>query len=204
MPRRTRSTRPASRLRHYWHTIAWQWLCVALLVAAVPVLDVIHHAGNPASTLYEHPALWFIVLGNLLLVMYVPIALAWISPRLRRGLLAYFVRVRAWLPQTPRERAIWALLSVTTGICEELLFRGFALHYLTHGPLGLNLPLSVGIACLLFGVGHRYQGWQGVLQTCCFGAVMSGLFVVTGSLLLPIIVHILVNLRIALLPSSRA
>lgn len=199
-PRRVSATRRASRLHRYWHTIHWQWLCVALLVTVVPLVELIATAGVAASTVYAAPALWFIVLGNMLFLMYVPIACAWISPRRRDKLLAPFVRVRAWLPQTRRERTTWILLSVTTGICEEILFRGFALHYLLHGPLELNLPLSIAIACLLFGFGHRYQGWRGVLQTCCFGAVMSGLFVATGSLLLPIVVHTLVNLRIALLP----
>ena len=203
-PLRASSTRRASRLQRYWHTIRWQWLCVALLAIAVPLAEIITPAGIAASTLYAAPALWFIVLGNMLLLMYAPIALAWISPRRRHKLLAPFVRVRAWLPQTLRERTTWILLSVTTGICEEILFRGFALHYLMRSPLGLNLPLSIMIACLLFGLGHRYQGWRGVLQTCCFGAVMSGLFVATGSLLLPIVVHVLVNLRIALLPPRYA
>ncbi len=201
--RPARYTRRTSRLRHYWHTIGWQWLCVALLLIAGPPLDVIHLAGTSAPTMQGHPALWFIVLANMLLIMYVPIAIAWISPAVRRNLLAYFVRVWAWLPRTPGERAGWVLLSLTTGICEELLFRGFALHYLMRGPWAFNLPFSVMIACVLFGVGHRYQGWQGMLQTLCFGALMSALFVATGSLLLPIVVHILVNLRIALLPSIR-
>ncbi|HEY0737567.1 MAG TPA: CPBP family intramembrane glutamic endopeptidase [Herpetosiphonaceae bacterium] len=200
LPRWAGFKQPASRLGHYWHTIRWQWLCVALLVVAVPPLEIIYRTARP----YEHPALWFIVLGNIILGMYAPIVLAWISPRLRRGLLAYFGRVRAWLPQTPRERAVWVLLSVTTGVCEEVLFRGFALHYLTRGPLALSLPLGVVIACALFGVGHRYQGWRGALQTCGFGACMCALFVATGSLLLPIVVHILVNLRIALLPPRQA
>ncbi|MBV9788159.1 MAG: CPBP family intramembrane metalloprotease [Chloroflexi bacterium] len=203
-PRRASSTRRASRLRRYWHTMRWQWLCVALLVTAIPLAEILTLTRTAASTLFPAPALWFIVLGNLLLLMYAPIALAWVRPRLRHSLLAPFVRVRVWLPQTLRERTTWILLSMTTGICEEILFRGFALHYLMHGPLGLNLPLSIIIACLLFGLGHRYQGWRGMLQTCCFGAVMSGLFVATGSLLLPIVVHILVNLRIALLPPSYA
>jgi membrane protease YdiL (CAAX protease family) len=194
--------RRASRLRHYWHTVCWQWLCVALLLIGGSPLDAIHLAGTTSA--HGHPALWFIVLGNIVLIMYAPIAIAWISPLVRRNLLAYFVRVRAWLPGTPGERAAWIGLSLTTGICEELLFRGFVLRYLMHGPWAFGLPLSVGIACVVFGVGHRYQGRRGMLQTLCFGAFMSGLFIATGSLLLPIIVHILVNLRIALLPSIRA
>ena len=53
------------------------------------------------------------------------------------------------------ERSSFAALCITAGICEELLFRGFLLWYLTEL---MPLPLAViGTVALFVGV-HVYQG----------------------------------------------
>jgi membrane protease YdiL (CAAX protease family) len=145
----------------------------------------------------------FIVLGNILVGMYLPIVLAWHSRGFRRWVLAPFVAVRAWLPTTPRQRLAWIALSLTTGMCEELLFRGFLIQYLMQPPFSLNFTISALISCLIFAAGHAYQGRRGMLQTLLFSIAMVGLLLATRSLVAPILVHTLVNLRIALLPSNR-
>jgi membrane protease YdiL (CAAX protease family) len=55
------------------------------------------------------------------------------------------------------------------------------------------------LASIIFGLCHFYQGWQGVLGTTALGAVFAGLYVATGSLLFPVILHALVDLRILLI-----
>lgn len=187
----------------YWRTIRWQGSCVVVVLLIVPVAEIGWLPVRSVELSPAVPALWFVILGNVLLILYGPIVAAWIWPALRTPVLAPFAPVRAWLPVTPRERAGWILFSLITGVAEELLFRGFALHYLMHGPLRLSLLFSTLIACAVFGIGHLYQGRRGALQTLLFGVALSGLFIATGSLALPIVVHTLVNLRIAVLPHPR-
>ncbi|HEX2729856.1 MAG TPA: CPBP family intramembrane glutamic endopeptidase [Rubrobacteraceae bacterium] len=89
------------------------------------------------------------------------------------------------LPSTREERWVFAALSVTAGICEEILFRGFLLFYLQDFFLGLPLAAAVTVSSIVFGMAHLYQGGKGVLGTGVFVLGMALLYVWSGSLLLP-------------------
>jgi membrane protease YdiL (CAAX protease family) len=96
------------------------------------------------------------------------------------------------LPHTADELSTFNRLAITAGICEEILFRGFLLWYLQHalGPL----PAAV-LASVIFGVGHLYQGWKGVLQTGALGGFLIGVYVVSGSLYAGMLLHALMDLH---------
>jgi membrane protease YdiL (CAAX protease family) len=104
------------------------------------------------------------------------------------------------LPTCGRERLLFALVAVSAGICEEIVFRAWLLDALHSGARLQGWPLVL-VASVAFGVGHYYQGVAGVLSTTFLGLVFCGLYIVTGTLLLPILVHTLVDLRWAVLPS---
>ncbi|WP_430392000.1 CPBP family intramembrane glutamic endopeptidase [Dyella sp. 20L07] len=111
------------------------------------------------------------------------------------------------LPRTRRERMAFACLAVTAGIGEEVVWRGFGFAAVQHFMPGASLPVPdamlpvlVLILAVPFGVAHAYQGWAGVLVTGVIGAVMAGLYLGTGSLLLPILLHTLIDLRALLIP----
>ena len=68
-----------------------------------------------------------------------------------------------------------------------------------HSSLfGLQVPFffTIVLSSILFGFAHIYQGWKGAVGTAVAGVVLAYLYVVTGSLILPIIVHILLDIRI--------
>lgn len=100
------------------------------------------------------------------------------------------------LPRTQKERSLWVLLSLTAGICEEVLYRGFLPAYLMYVFPGVPFVLAIIIAAVLFGVGHIYQKVTGVLGTGVMGLLFGFLYFFTGSLLLPIVVHTLFDMRL--------
>lgn len=105
--------------------------------------------------------------------------------------LAYF------LPASPHERRWWALVSLSAGVCEEFVMRGFLIQYFRgalEGPLHLGLTSAVLLSTLAFGLGHAYQGASGIVRTALAGGVLALLTVLTGNLLLPIVVHALIDL----------
>ena len=106
----------------------------------------------------------------------------------------------ALLPQTARERWLFAGVAVSAGVCEELLFRGFGMRLLAlAGLAGWSLGAA---AALAFGLVHLYQGALGVIGTTLIGLLLALVYVATGSLLLPIILHVLIDLRALALPSG--
>lgn len=108
----------------------------------------------------------------------------------------------ALLPRTTAERRLFTLVGVTAGVCEEWLYRGFLLAVVAAIGGGLPTPALVAIGALAFGLAHAYQGVAGIVTTGVLGGVMAGLYLGTGSLLLPVVLHALIDLRFLLVPKS--
>ncbi len=188
-----------AKLRFYRTVVTHQ------LIAIAWVLAIWRMGSIPAKNLgLSLPRSWDLLLpflGGFLPAAGVAMLL------LRKGgdrLLKGMVKmVGAMLPVTVAERSWFAGLSVGAGISEELVFRGFLLYYIAANLPGLGILQRVALASILFGVCHFYQGWQGVLGTTILGAVLAGIYVATGSLLLPIILHALIDLRILLIVTPK-
>lgn len=101
-------------------------------------------------------------------------------------------RTAAVLPRTPLEYRLFLAVSVTAGICEELLFRGYFFAMTSHW---LTLAGAAVLSALLFGAGHAYQGWRGVVKTAAVGLFLGFVYIGTGSLLWPMIVHALIDVQ---------
>ncbi|MHB8301691.1 MAG: CPBP family intramembrane glutamic endopeptidase [Acidobacteriaceae bacterium] len=107
--------------------------------------------------------------------------------------------VSMFLPETKTERRWFVLVSLTAGICEEFLYRGFLIHYLHSLSLHLELWMALLLSSVIFGLAHVYQGVKGILQTALLGFFFGLIFLMSGTLLLPILLHVLIDLRILLL-----
>jgi membrane protease YdiL (CAAX protease family) len=96
------------------------------------------------------------------------------------------------LPRTTGQIALFIGASITAGICEELLYRGFLWHALAAwmGPWLAVLPTS-----LAFGLNHAYQGRAGVLRTGIIGLVMTAMVALTGSLIPAMVLHALIDIQ---------
>jgi len=101
--------------------------------------------------------------------------------------------IRALLPRVRAELKFGVGLGLSAGIFEELLFR-LGIPALLFGIIGLG-PLSFAIAALIFGMLHLYQGPLGILAAALLGLVFAALYVLTGSIAAPIVLHALVDLR---------
>ena len=109
----------------------------------------------------------------------------------------------ALLPRTAGERRLFTVVGVTAGVCEEWLYRGFFLAVVAAVAGGPPTAVLVVIAALAFGLAHAYQGLVGIVTTGLLGGIMAAVYLQTGSLLLPVLLHAVIDLRF-LLVSSRA
>ncbi|RCV55921.1 hypothetical protein DEF23_07660 [Marinitenerispora sediminis] len=95
-------------------------------------------------------------------------------------------------PRSRRERRLALAVSVTAGVCEELLYRGL---FIAFGvALGLPLWAAAVLSCLLFAVAHVYQGWWGLVGPGLLGALFTLTYLGTGSLLIPVVLHLAIDL----------
>ena len=109
--------------------------------------------------------------------------------------------IAAMLPRNRQELRLGALLSINAGIGEELMFR-LALPAVIYGASGSAIAAVLG-SVLLFGALHLYQGVVGVVSTTIVGAVMMLIYVVTGTIVVPIVLHALFDLRsLVLIPMA--
>lgn len=107
-------------------------------------------------------------------------------------LKAHYDFMHWFLPTTVKESRYFIFgLSITAGVCEEVLFRGYLMHL--FNPI-MPTYLAVGLSSLLFGFCHIYQGWTYVLRTAIIGVVFCVIFLLTDSLIIPILLHIVFDM----------
>jgi uncharacterized protein len=100
--------------------------------------------------------------------------------------------VRELMPSSPREKGLFVALSLTAGITEEIVFRGFVLYALLLATA--SLPLAVLLSSGVFGMVHAYQHPIGVLRAALLGALLAVPVLVHGSIYPAIAAHVLIDL----------
>lgn len=83
-------------------------------------------------------------------------------------------------PDSVSEMIVWVILSVTAGVCEEFIFRG----YLQKQFLAItgSDPAAVAVQAVLFGIAHSYQGVKSIITITVYGALFGILAVSRKSL----------------------
>lgn len=205
--KRLRATAARRKVFRRWIVESWLilgGLSAIVLLAALPfvypVLDQTRQWGPFALIDYDSETLAGVLVGvgvAVVAVLIVPILLL----RHQVDEIPAVGDIRALLPRNRGELPYGAALGATAGVVEELLFR-LALPALLFGVLGGSSgaapgagPLAFGVAAILFGALHLYQGPVGMLFAFLLGLMFTVLYVVTGSILAPIVLHALVDLR---------
>jgi membrane protease YdiL (CAAX protease family) len=184
MAGRVRAAPDPHRVRMYLLTIVSEWLVFAYVVAGV------RRTGASIS----------VVLGNRWssgrqLVRDIGIAAAfWV---ISVGLLALVGRllhigsssrtVQFMLPHGALEFALWVALSVSAGICEETIFRGYLQRQFI--AFTRSAPLGIVLAAVAFGAGHAYQGWRLTILIGIYGLMFGVLAYWRGNIRPGMIAH---------------
>lgn len=186
---------PRARVRAY-QGIIFRGALSLLVICSLPLV-----AGTSAAQLgFSGPRSWplSLVLSLGVLVFFLVSALR-LRPKaaaLREKLQG---RAGAMLPTSLPELRWFVVLSVVGGSFEEAAYRGFLFYYIRLWFPQISVVALVLLASLVFGMGHLYQGWKGIAATGVAGLILSTVYVVTGSLLAPAVLHIFGNMRAVLI-----
>jgi len=99
------------------------------------------------------------------------------------------------LPQCRDERSRYVLLSLAAAIVEELVWRGMIVFVITYIFPRSELLTVACVSGAIFGVVHLYQGALGVLVTGLIGFALCAVYVYSGSLLIPVLLHFAMDVR---------
>jgi membrane protease YdiL (CAAX protease family) len=182
----------ADLVREYRFTMRVEWLALAALIVAWLSL------GRPFDGLgFVAPAGAGFRAGLLLLAAATAyLVYAWrrtaaATPQERADMVASFGSLQHFMPHDRRTYVVFCWLSITAGVVEEILYRGFAFWYLAQ----IMPPWAVvGVSALAFGLAHTYQGASGVLRVTGIGIVFGSYYLLTGSIWLPIVAHAVLDI----------
>lgn len=185
-----------TKIRQYQEIIRMEWS----LFAAVILLWSI--TARPAREIGVHMAVegWaWLGVGLAVagcVVMIVQLVTASRDASQLESIRNEYQSLRSFMPASDTEYRWFVAVSITAGICEELLYRGFLMAYFTAyvGSLGALL-----ISSIIFGLGHTYQGPKGVFKVAVVGLALGGVYLLTGSLWAPIVMHVVLDVVSGLL-----
>ena len=120
-------------------------------------------------------------------ILFLIVALVVVRPYWRRSIEEQKPTWRLFAPTTMQEKRMWVALSLSAGIGEELVWRG-VLPALIASVTG-SMPLAIALSLISFALAHAIQGARSVLAIAAIAAAFHGLFLLSGSLYVGMVVH---------------
>ena len=157
----------ANRLFFYLATMAWESLLVAYIYGGLRRREksIRNIAGLRWKSAFD---------------FFIDIAIAfgfWIAAIFVLGIVSRLVHAtgmaetaRRLAPQGLFESLLWITLSVTAGICEETIFRGYLRRQLAWTR---SAPIGVLLSAALFDAGHVYQGARATVAIGLYGLMFA-------------------------------
>jgi membrane protease YdiL (CAAX protease family) len=98
------------------------------------------------------------------------------------------------LPRGRDERRLYATLSISAGIGEEILYRGYCIYALELLLPNLGPLFAILISAVCFGVPHVYTGPANAAKTALIGIAYAALYLGIGSIAPLMVAHALQDL----------
>jgi membrane protease YdiL (CAAX protease family) len=182
-----KSTMASHHLANYAVTLAWEWALAGLAYWGIRLRK------TPLRQLLGQRRRGL----NGFLIDVAAAALFWIVSLLVLAALAVILsrfhiesaqrQISQLAPENVAEAALWIALSVSAGICEEFVFRGYLQQQFARATG--RTWIGVAVSSLLFGAAHGYEGIAGMLMITVYGTLFSVLAIKRRSLRAGMIAH---------------
>ena len=181
------------RMTLYKKIFAWEWGVTIVLVAMWFLL------GRTATDLGFVPSAGLVPIAGYALTVILCVLLVLqmqsvvMTPEGRASMRKQLDWLSFLTPSNGAERRAFNAVSVTAGVCEEVIYRGYLTAYFA-ALLGMPLWGAAILSSIVFGIAHMYQGPAGILRTGLVGVGLAGLYLLTDSLWAPMLVHAVMDL----------
>ena len=183
----TKRSMAGHHLANYGVTIAWEWVLAGIALwgtrlRKVPLRELLGERRRGARGFFADVG---------------AAAIFWIAAMMVLATIGLLLRlmhmegaqkeIAQLAPQNAAEVVLWIALSISAGVCEEFVFRGYLQRQFTR--LSGRVWVGVLVSSLLFGGAHGYEGWSGMLMITAYGALFSLLAIKRRSLRTGMIAH---------------
>jgi len=127
------------------------------------------------------------------------------------GFSAFFIaKALHWIPSQPAdpraltgltstpEHFFWLAMAATAAICEETMFRGFAITYLRRLVRSTWVAVLISTVAFAYMHGGLHQGALLFASRFVLGLILAGIYLWRDSLAEPIFLHFLIDAALAL------
>lgn len=101
-----------------------------------------------------------------------------------------------YLPKNDKELQWFLLLSISAGICEEIIFRLFLFEFLNETT---QLLIAFVLTNLIFSLTHIGSGKKNLLSSFIMGLLFSMTYYFTDNIWIAIILHIAIDINVGIL-----
>ncbi|NAS14090.1 CPBP family intramembrane glutamic endopeptidase [Poritiphilus flavus] len=189
------------KARFYHRTIAGSWVPVILVLLLIPISNVnpgdlglkwIQIDTTSVSKWIVYPLIGFFLL-YLIYLLYSLFVIKYDKKNREKVAKTIPEDTRFLLPVTPKEKQLWTRVSISAGITEEIVYRGYLFFALAVVFPSLSIIHILLITTLIFGMGHIYLGKDAIKST--FLGLLFGVFYILFDSVIPVIIlHIVQDL----------
>ena len=165
---RMRATGSQHHIALYLQTLGFEWAMVGIILWGVR-----REGGDTSVVLGERwNSAWEAFLDIRIAGLF------WVASLIALNVLSHILHagsrieaVRFLMPHGAVELALWVVLAISAGICEEAIFRGYLQRqFLAYTG---NVPAAIALSAVAFGIGHGYQGLVSAVIITCYGAMFG-------------------------------
>jgi membrane protease YdiL (CAAX protease family) len=145
----------------------WQWIVVAFLWWGTRKRGVqLKELAGPRWASFAACLEDFGVAIGFLFVSYIVLGIAShiLNPETNAAIISI-------LPKSRAEVVSYIAMSISAGITEELIFRGYLMRQV--GAMFGGLPVAIVLQGAIFGAAHGYQGWKRMIILSIFGILFG-------------------------------
>lgn len=101
-----------------------------------------------------------------------------------------------YLPKTSKELKWFIFLSISAGICEEIIFRLFLFEFLKEN---LKLIIAFSATNIIFAITHIGSGKNNLISSFILGLLFSAIYYFTDNIWIAILLHISIDVNAGIL-----